>query len=143
MERDLIWQLSVSQASRRQFLDSKKILRSLQLSKSRISSCLLEGPVKRLDAHQCSRRFWTAQHRQHATVQTLFSIREDFEQLSTRLMKTACNRPDPRATPSRRRDWILMKKCVKRVIEVGCCLPSGCPLSKFGHRQENSASVLY
>jgi hypothetical protein len=39
-------------------------------------------------------------------------------------------------------DWSLMKKHVKRVMEVGWCLLSGRPLSKFGLPLENSESVL-
>jgi len=53
------------------------------------------------------------------------------------------HRPDARATPSRRGDWSLMKKCVKRVMDVSCCLSSGRPLSKSERRPENSESELY
>jgi len=118
----LVWQVWVSQESRRQFPNSRKILQSLQLSKSWFHSCHLNDPEKRLDTHQCSRRFWTAQQ--------------------TRLMKIACKRLNTRATMSRCGDWSLMKKLVKRVIEVDCCLSSGRPPSKLERRTENSESVL-
>jgi len=98
----LIWQISMSQASRRQFPDSWKILHSLQLSKSQIlswpsgrpseasgrpsiredSEHLIIDRMNRSDATQCLRRFWTTQQ--------------------TRLVKTICNRSDVRATPSER-----------------------------------------
>jgi hypothetical protein len=67
----------MSQASRRQFSDSRKILRSLQLSKSWI----LSWPSKR--ASEASRRP---------------SFREDSKQLSIDSM----NHPDDRATSSER-----------------------------------------
>lgn len=38
----------MSQASRRKFLNSRKILRSLQLSKSRFPSCCPDGPKKHI-----------------------------------------------------------------------------------------------
>jgi hypothetical protein len=44
------------------------------------------------------------------TARTLFSIREDSEQLSTRLGKTACSRSDARATPSGCEKLILNKE---------------------------------
>jgi hypothetical protein len=94
----LIWQvLLVSQASRSQFSEFKKILRNLQLSK-----------VNSLDVVRMAQR----------NVRTPINVRED----------------------SGRGDWSLMKKRVKRVIEIGCCLLSGHLLSRSGCRLENSKS---
>jgi hypothetical protein len=64
----------MSQASRRQFQSSRKILRSFQLSKSQIPCSRLNGQVKRLDALLCQ---------------------EDSD-------SSACIRLDVRATPSGR-----------------------------------------
>jgi hypothetical protein len=64
----------MSQASRRQFQSSKKILRSFQLSKSWIFCFGLDNPVKRPNALLC---------------------REDSD-------SSACIRPNVRATPSGR-----------------------------------------
>jgi hypothetical protein len=74
IKRALLWQVSVSQVSRRQFHSSRKILQSFQLSKSRIPCSRPDGPVKRLDVLLC---------------------REDSN-------SSACIRPDLRATPSGR-----------------------------------------
>jgi len=57
MERALLCQVLVSQASKRQFQSSRKILRSFQLSKSRITCSHLDGPVKRPDALLCLEDF--------------------------------------------------------------------------------------
>jgi len=71
----LIWQISVSQASRKQFLDSWEILCSLQLSKSWIPSWLFERPRE---------------------VSGRPPVREDSKQLSIDSMI----RPDDKATSS-------------------------------------------
>jgi hypothetical protein len=53
MERVLLWQVSVSQASRRQFQNFRKFLWSFQLSKSRIHCFHPDSLVKRPDALLC------------------------------------------------------------------------------------------
>jgi hypothetical protein len=59
------------------------------------------------------------------------------------MQQSRCDRLGVRATPSRRGDLSLIKKSVKHVMKVSCCLPSERPLSKSGHRLENSELVLY
>jgi len=68
----LLWQVSVSQASKKQFQSSTKILRSFQLSKSRIPCSRLDSLVKCPEALLCQ---------------------EDSD-------SSMCIRPDVRATPS-------------------------------------------
>jgi hypothetical protein len=90
----LIWQVSVSQASRRQFLDSKKILRSLQLSKNWIPSWSSRQPSEAFGRSSVFEKILNSSAdmsvktgwRQQATiwtlgntVWTLFNVWEDSE----------------------------------------------------------------
>jgi hypothetical protein len=88
----LIWQVLVSQASRRLFPDSWKTLRSLQLSKSQIPS-------------------WPS-GRPNGSVQTPISVREDSEQL----IIDSLNRLDDRATPSRR--YLVFEKILNYAADM-------------------------
>jgi hypothetical protein len=103
----LLWQVSVSQASRRQFQSSRKILQSFQLSKSRISCSPLTVQwsirtpsyvEKILTSSACIHLDDRATSSGHSLV---------FEKNPDLLCrhgsgKTACNRPYARATPSGR-----------------------------------------
>jgi hypothetical protein len=109
-KKTILWQASVSQASRRLFQCSMKILCRFQTSRSQILSFHPDGLGMRPDAHKCQEAFeqlqvasiWTSwQH-----VQTLFKVQEDSSfPLQTWIVKTTCIRLDDRATTSRCGPW--------------------------------------
>jgi hypothetical protein len=83
MERALIWQVSVSQASRKQLQSSRKILHNFQLSKSRTPCFCPDGPETRPNAHLCredsTQLSMHSSGRQGNTIRTLVSVREESE----------------------------------------------------------------
>jgi hypothetical protein len=97
----------VSQASRRQFKSSRKILQSFQLSKSQILCSLPDGPVKRLDALLCredSNSSTCIRPDVKSTPSGRSSVLKNNPDFLCRhgSGKIACNRPDTRATSSGR-----------------------------------------
>jgi hypothetical protein len=95
----------VSQASRRQFQSSRKILRSFQLRKSQIPYSRPDGIVKRSDALQCLEDFINSALHPFRLQGSTFVCSSVFEKNPVFLCrqgsrKTACNHSDARATPS-------------------------------------------
>jgi hypothetical protein len=100
----------VSQASRRQFQSSRKILQSFQLSKSRIPCSHLDSPVKHLDALLCLED--SVSLSLHPSGRSLVFKKNPNFLCRHGSGKTACNHLDARATPSRR--GLNMETCEAR-----------------------------
>jgi len=129
----LIWQISVSQASMRQFPNSRKILRNLQLSKSQIPSWLSEWTSGSVRTPFSSRSYWTAQHRQYEP--------SGHYSMFEKILKYALDTDWWRQLATVRTLSLIWKR-VKRVMEVDCSLLFGRSMPTSGLHPKNSKSEL-
>lgn len=136
------------------FLVQGRSWRLYSLEKVIFPSDHLDGQRKRPDAHQCSKKCPNTSadtnHREHLFAQMSGQPNKHLElrahvrcsvrtaNWGLRTVKIACNRPNSRAVQTCY--WRLLKKIV--YFEVGCCLMSGRPLSKFECRLVKFVSVL-